>query len=362
MKTNISNSAKNRQGFTLTELLVAMALGLTVMSGVLGVLVTSKNNFISERELAALQENARYAIKFMSDEIRMAGFNGCSGSPLSIANSVNGSSSSWYLNGTGIEGYEHEAGINSFPVEFRSDVTSNTDAIVIRRAMSLGLSIAGNHNPNSTNIPLNKQHVIKPGTIMVIASPDCQQVGIFQVSGPSNNNNNAQHLVHNTGAFTPGNCTNIIGGNFDCNNVGNAVITSYPEGSQIMKMSSQAFYIGQSSIGNGIPALYREVLGLTGVNATTVSEELVQGVEEMQFLYGLDNALNDNMADIYLKANDGAMNWSNVVSVRLSLRMRSNYPIYSSNETYSAFQGIAGTNGSDRYMRQLITTTIQLRN
>lgn len=64
-------------GFTLLELLIAMAMGIVVMSGVVSVLVVSKSNYVTERELATLQENARFAIRFLTQEIQMAGYNGC---------------------------------------------------------------------------------------------------------------------------------------------------------------------------------------------------------------------------------------------------------------------------------------------
>ena len=94
-------------GFTLLELLIAMAMGIAVMSGVVSVLVVSKSNYITERELAGLQENARFALKFLTEEIQMAGYNGCNNDALNVANSVNVSADdSWYLGGVGLEGYE----------------------------------------------------------------------------------------------------------------------------------------------------------------------------------------------------------------------------------------------------------------
>lgn len=362
MNKSTANIAR-QAGLSLMEMLVAMALGVSVMSGVVSVLVTSKANFVAEQELATLQENARYAIKFMSETILMAGYNGCNADILSVANSVQGASSSWYLNGTGLQGFDHEAPA-SFPAEFSADVAADTDALVVRRAENGGLSVNGNHNPNSAVLPLNKSHDIKPGTIMVVAAADCQQVGIFVVSGPTNNNNNALNIVHNTGTGNPPNCTKNLTGNFDCSSVGSSTTNPYPTGSSVMRLRSEAFYVGTSSVGNGIPALFREfmVLNTSTTTTTTQAEELVQGVENMQILYGLDNSFNDGLADIYLKANDAAMNWDNVVSVRLFLRMRSINPVYSGNETYSTFRGIAGTGGADRFMRHVVSTTVQLRN
>lgn len=360
-------------GFTLLELLIAMAMGVAVMSGVVSVLVVSKSNYITERELAALQENARFALKFMTEEIQMAGYNGCSDQTLNVANSVNFSADdAWYLGGVGLVGYEefdNETDRAGFPDDYEDAASYYSDSIAIRRGEQSGLRIAPGppyHNPNSANIPLNDAHDIKPGTIMVISSADCQQVGVFQMTGPTNNSNNATNIVHNTGRGgnpSPGNCTKDLGGNFSCGS-GTSLGSTYPPGSSLMRMRSMGFYVGTSSIGSGVPALFRTYLDLDEANETAIvnSEELVQGVEIMQISYGVDLVGDDGLADQYMDADNASMDWDAVVSVRLNLRMRSVFPVYNENVAYGEFMGIDDTDGSDRFMRQLVGTTIQIRN
>ncbi|MBN4075378.1 MAG: hypothetical protein COA71_03540 [SAR86 cluster bacterium] len=358
-------------GFTLLELLISMAMGITVMSGVVSVLVVSKSNYITERELAGLQENARFALKFLTEEIQMAGYNGCNDNALNVANSVNFSADdAWYLGGVGLIGYEefaNETDRAGFPDDYEGAASYYSDSIAIRRGEQSGLRIAPGppyHNPNSANIPLNDAHDIKPGTIMVISSADCQQVGVFQMSGPTNNSNNATNIVHNTGrGLSPGNCTKDIGGNFSCG-AGTSAGSTYPPGSSLMRMSSQGFYVGTSSVGAGIPALFLISLGLDEANDAAIvsSDELVQGVELMQISYGVDLVDDDGLADQYMDADNGSMDWDAVVSVRLNLRMRSVFPVYNENVVYGEFMSIDDTDGADRFMRQAIGTTIQLRN
>ena len=358
-----------RAGFTLLELLIAMAMGIVVMSGVVSVLVVSKSNYITERELATLQENARFALKYLTEEIQMAGYNGCNANPLNVANSVNiDPGEEWYLSDVGLEGYEEfvdETGRSGFPANYRNAASYYSDSIVIRRGEQSGLRIAPGppyHNPNSANIPLNDAHDVKPGTIMVIASSDCQQVGVFVMSGPTNNSNNATNMVHNTGGgLDPSNCTKNLGGNFNCSNTSSSTASTYPPGSSLMRMVAKGFYIGTSAVGNDIPALYQVTLGFSG-GVTLTPQELVQGVEHMQISYGVDLVGDDGFADQYMDADNASMDWDAVVSVRLNLRMRSVYPVYNENTPYGEFMGIADTDGSDRFMRQLVGTTIQLRN
>jgi type IV pilus assembly protein PilW len=134
-----------------------------------------------------------------------------------------------------------------------------------------------------------------------------------------------------------------------------------------MEMVSEAFYVGNSTTDSTVPALFRERMLVNAATYTpyTAAEELVQGIENMQVLYGYD-ADNNGLADRYMKANDStfatATNWNNVVSVRLTVRMRSIYPVYNKAMSYGTFEGISGTSGSDAYMRQTLSTTVMMRN
>lgn len=370
-------------GLTLIELLVALAISATVMSGVVSVLFVSKSNFISERELAVLQENARYAIRFLSDEIHMAGFNGCGRKPDLFANALDNDDADkgWYLDGPGLEGYDQ-----STPGDYPSAISeagdlwldSNgavaADAIVVRRSVQSGL-IVDVHHPNSSTIDLapGVTHSLQQGEILVVSSPDCVQAGIFQIS--NNNPSNANDVVvHNKGASTsPGNCTPGLTGNFTCDGdppndpPTQSEITSadkYAEGSPIMLLRSHAMYIGSSGADDSIPALYREAMRWDNGTSELVTEpeELVQGVENMQILYGLDtDATPDGFANRYVVASAVA-DWQAVVSVRLMLRMRSINPVYTSDQTYSQLSGETAPIVPDRFMRQVVSTTIQLRN
>lgn len=86
------------QGFSLTELLVAMVIGLLLLAGLVTLMVNSKKNYAQQDYSARLQENARFAIEFLSYDIRMAGFYGCSNeiinddtvTPISATDSGNG--------------------------------------------------------------------------------------------------------------------------------------------------------------------------------------------------------------------------------------------------------------------------------
>lgn len=63
----------NKDGFTLTELLIAMAIAGIVMAGVYSAYSSQQRSYIVQEQVAAVQQNLRVAMYFMEREIRMAG-------------------------------------------------------------------------------------------------------------------------------------------------------------------------------------------------------------------------------------------------------------------------------------------------
>ncbi|TWD43812.1 PilW family protein [Pseudomonas sp. SJZ131] len=67
------------KGFGLIELLIALALSLIVVLGVAQVFISAKNTYVSQNTAAAMQEDARFVLSKMIQEIRMVGMFGCLG-------------------------------------------------------------------------------------------------------------------------------------------------------------------------------------------------------------------------------------------------------------------------------------------
>jgi type IV pilus assembly protein PilW len=63
----------NKDGFTLTELLIAMAVAGIVMAGVFSAYSSQQRSYIAQEQVTAVQQNLRVAMYFMEREIRMAG-------------------------------------------------------------------------------------------------------------------------------------------------------------------------------------------------------------------------------------------------------------------------------------------------
>jgi len=75
--TRIMKNTSRLSGVTLIELMVAVTISSVLLLGVGSVYYNSKRTYNVQQEFAQLQEGARFAVRFMVDDIRMAGFVGC---------------------------------------------------------------------------------------------------------------------------------------------------------------------------------------------------------------------------------------------------------------------------------------------
>ncbi|ANI00071.1 pilus assembly protein PilW [Pseudomonas koreensis] len=70
----------SNRGFGLIEMLIALALGLIIVLGVVQTFLAAKNTYVSQNTAAAMQEDARFVLSKMIQELRMVGMFGCLGS------------------------------------------------------------------------------------------------------------------------------------------------------------------------------------------------------------------------------------------------------------------------------------------
>jgi type IV pilus assembly protein PilW len=68
---------KASRGFGLIELLIALVLSLIVVLGVAQVFIAAKDTYVSQNAAANMQEDARFVLSKMIQEIRMVGMFGC---------------------------------------------------------------------------------------------------------------------------------------------------------------------------------------------------------------------------------------------------------------------------------------------
>jgi len=67
------------RGFGLIELMIALVLSLIVVLGVVQIFIAAKNTYVSQNAAAVMQEDARFVLSKMVQELRMVGMFGCLG-------------------------------------------------------------------------------------------------------------------------------------------------------------------------------------------------------------------------------------------------------------------------------------------
>jgi type IV pilus assembly protein PilW len=69
--------ARPQKGMSLIELLVAMTIGIIVTAIIISLFIYSKQNYRVNENMSRMQENARFAVSFITRDLRMAGYHPC---------------------------------------------------------------------------------------------------------------------------------------------------------------------------------------------------------------------------------------------------------------------------------------------
>lgn len=343
MKQHMPNhdSLVRQRGLSLVELMVAIAISLILLTGVVQIFLSSKTSYRLLEANSRVQENGRFAIEFLTRDIRMAGFMGCfRGNVASVETILNNPTAFNWDYTTAIQGYEWTgAGWSpALPGLIAGQVLNGTDVVVTRGLAGDGISLVFPYT-NAAQVFVDEDaSTIQVGDVIMVTS--CDRASIGQITN-TQVNGFGYNLVHsNAGGFTPGNATPQFTNTFGA-------------GSEIARMQTSVYYIGTGA--SGSPALFRRSLATGGVMQ---AQELVDDVENMQVFYGEDLD-NDGIANRYAEANNVA-NMDNVVSVRISLLLRTGDNISSAAQKYT--YNDTDIEAGDRRVRRVFNTTIKIRN
>ena len=328
-------------GFTLVELMVALAIASVLLLALAAMFIgTSMSR--NELDKSSRQiEGGRYAMQVLSDEIRHAGWYGA----LATAPSLPGS-------------------VTTLP-----DPCSNTLATVQN---SIGLPLQGYAGGASSPLScINGPAGYKPNTAVIVvrradtsiavAPPPPSPYFNIQTSGCAGDS-----IAYVFDAYNSGNFTLHSNSSPGC-----LPLVSAPT-AKVAPVYIRIFYISTCSQSDctaagadSVPTLQRIDLTVAG---TTTPVSTIDGIENMQFDYGVDTAGSDGTPDSYVAtpATTAVSTWSNVMAVRIYLIARNidTTSGYSDTKTYSL--GSAGTftpSGSETgYRRHAYNALVRLNN
>lgn len=348
-------------GFSLIELIVAMALGLILTLGVVQIFLGSKQTYRLTDGISRLQEDMRFALGRFQYEGRMAGHTGCLvGDPASDLNSGHPDYFPYAYDGRAVVGWEADGTGPEDTFAIHAPEASTGWSNQVYRDLPadlLGLVVPGSdvfiiNSTNPTKIRLNASSAgsaslgtstatnVAQNSIVLVVAGDCSGGEIFQKANQHTGNGFTKSV-----RTSPGNLSPLFRGNYDAE-------------AQVYQYTSTAFYVGED--GTGGTALFMDRLDPADPSGAVT---LVEGIENMQVLYGLANSAR-TQADSYLPASQLAGNdWAEVVSIRIALLMHTEEQVLDRAEADTLnLLGTQVSTGVDRRARLVGSATIGIRN
>lgn len=346
---------KHSRGFTLVEVMVALAIGALLLSGIVQVFISLKRTDRVALALSRVQEAGRTAVDTLAYDFRMIGYKGCA-DPAIVENIniiANNPPTTNFIQ-TSLRGFDvtannWSAGTELTTIDGATAKTArlNSDVISIMRASEISSGVDDHENNNANIFVLTNPLGLTQGDVAIIS--DCDNMDIFRITN-----------VTASGG-------KIVFAHSNSNNSGNNLSKQYTdENAKLMTFISNTYFVGdtgrKNSNGDIIYALYRRDLKGT-------VDEIVEGVENVQITYG-HTFVNGNRR--FISASTSGLDMTQVTSIKFSVLVSSNdrvlentdsfvYPMSGAN-AQPASSGGAITYADDRRLRKVFNMTVNLRN
>ena len=291
------SARKQQTGLSLIELMISITLGLMILSGVAFVFVNTSQARNEVERTSRQIENGRYAIELLTDDLSLAGYYGeldvgaltapgalptdqCSVNPVDWL--------AWIP--LHVQGFDGGAGYNAATCPLTNH-KAGTDVLVIRRTRTC---VAGTTGCDS-----------------VLAGNPYVQVSLCSTEATLN-----KIGLEGTETFDlkQNDCTNTAA----------------------KRLYYVHIYYISTDNGSGVSVPTLKRIELDGTSWTTTP--LVEGIEQMNLVYGVDAAAPfDGAPDTYTAAPANITEWLNVVSVQMYLLARNleTSPDYTDGKTYN---------------------------
>ena len=310
------NKANRQQaGLSLIELMVAIVIGSLLLLGATSLLINNKRIYQTQDQLGRMQENARFAVQRMFHDISMAGYFGCTGAAGAIENHLGAALATGgadYDISRPVEGFENATG-NWQPSGKSFSQKNASGNLLVRTAGTDGITVRGmsgaSHplkSPVATvtdDIELEILDGMEPDKTIVandyVMIADCKGADIFQATKATTAAGNR--------TLTLEHAANLRDLYQDYENRAPATATNRRLVAKVAKLNVSRYYIATGSKGGTSTSLYRN------------NEELVEGVKDMQLLYGIDSASDANATPDQYDTAAAVTDWSKVVSVKITL-------------------------------------------
>ncbi len=349
----MSKRISSRQGgFSLIELMVALAIGSLLIAGAVYVYSQSRNTYAVNETVARLQENGRYVMSLIEPELQLAGYYGFTNAPNDFKYIRNGSTGSPVL-WSGMRavapavaglGTTHACRTN-YAVDLVQTIEGSNDVYTLGCA-GLPSALAATDTLTIRRAATNLAAAPVAGRLQVLVSR----------LSPNNQFILADGLLPATPALEP----NLV---------------------ELRDLIVESFYVSpDSNTRVGLPTLRRKML----IDGPAIrDDEIMPGVQDLQIQFGIDtgdyngdgiidagldsdgNGIPDvvrGIATRYVNPNFANIDRYQVVSVRIWLLMRAEQPETGFSDARPYVYAGKNFTPADGFRRVLMSRTIQLRN
>ncbi len=319
----------------MLEILIVMGLSVILLSGLVEIVLAHKKTNQLQKSLSQIQTNGRYAVDYLRMDLRRAGYAGCLPGGLSEAVSQLTTSMSADYQTALIADSSYELDFNV------SSPGTNSDSVRVSSGLGSGVDLVTNMASENSAIEIAGSAEIKKNSVVVVSN--CEDGDLFYVT----------KITDSSGS-----------GDFDdCAAAGSTCLLEHDVGVNNLSGSLSKRYRTDARVFPIISRLYSIRTETGQENSLQVNSDgkLVDGIENMQILYGEDGADVDLVADYYVPL-DEVTDINNVVSLKISLLLRSSDDNLATNPMKYNFSGSNNLVSPDRRLRKVFNTTIALRN
>ena len=323
--TNIKKltTINSQKGFSLLEIFIALSIGLVLFAGVLSIFVGMRTTTKETTSYGELQENGRFAISVLSDDLLRQDFWGDYSGTLDLASitPVPVAPGNECIGG-GVNNGTFPLQTGHFRTLWGDTVTSSTNMGGCIDNAKVG-TLANN---DFSDVLQLKRVVANPATVF--------SVGTY-------------YLTTNTNS--------------------GAVISGAPaaiDNAQSWEYQHHIYYIREDNQGSDkVPVLVQGRL----VNSKIKFDPIIDGIELIRFMYGVDSD-NDGIVNAFISADNMTDNyWNNanntqILAVKIYVLARNVLPDnkYTNTNTYQI--GDLSVTVDDNYRRLLFSSTVTLFN
>ena len=331
----MTGQSRREEGLTLIEIMIALAIGSVLLLGLVQIFSASRTAYQLSEGMGRSQENARFAMEYLQRDVRMAGHYGCvndqshlqspgalqthfgAATPATIGIdfpvSIRGYDATGTVPGSTVTLASPTAGwVPGLPAAITAlGILPGSDVLELRYLNNEGAPVTAITNPTAGTT----QITVAPGrwdalTANGVANPtmfgiaDCSYVDVFPATVVSMGTSSVTLAAPLT-RYTP-----------------------QPSGQTMLyRAESLVYYIAPGA--SGLPALWRARAANNGTYPAASREELVEGIENLQLMYGLDRVPDLTVAPPsgYIEVNlpatnvtpNTAANWRRTGLVQIGL-------------------------------------------